>query len=316
MKTSIEVMPLSPPRLSSDVPQEIYRVLIGWASEKWSINVRSTCISATPDQHLQAVLASKAQVATRPEFTPTKSITEINESDLVKALKARPEYAYLETEVTNAGGICRIAMVNLEEVLAFQPLVRIDHLETRQLQGSISDDQLYEICFPARRPVSADEVTVEPNPNGNGYTISTLDPNIRVMPLYSIPGAPDGIVTQLNYPSSSTPFEMQLFSFPLLRVPNYLMVVHYQDRYIMRNGYTRAADLLSQGIQTVPCMLIEGQNPALIGLRQGMLDLGTIMSARPSRLSDFWDDTVTCLFKRPALRYVYNVSVNMMPVPR
>jgi len=221
---------------------------------------------------------------------------------------------YLETEVTNAGGSCRIALVNLEEVLAFQPLVRVDHLETRPAQGSISDEQLYEICFPASYPVSTDEVTIEPN--GNGYTITTLDPNIRVIPWQSIPGAPEGLGFQLGYLSSSTPIEMQLFSFPLLRVPNYLMVVHYQGRYVMRNGYTRAADLLSQRIKTVPCMLIDGQNPALIGLKQGMFDLGTIMNARPPRLSDFWDDTVTCLFKRPAFRYVYNVSVNMTPVPR
>jgi len=90
-----EAKPLSLPTLSSDVPHEIYRVLIGWALEQWSIKVRSTCISATPDQHLQAVLACKAQVATRPEFTSANPIIETDESDLAKALKTRPEYAYL-----------------------------------------------------------------------------------------------------------------------------------------------------------------------------------------------------------------------------
>src|SRR5258708_25649175 len=101
-----------------------------------------------------------------------------------------------------------------------------------------------------------------------------------------------------------------------LRVPNYLQVVHYQDRYVLRNGYTRAADLLSQGIQVVPCMLIETSNPVLIGLKPGMFDLETVLSTQPPRLLDFWDDTVTCLWKRPALRYVYRVRADTMPVSR
>src|SRR5947209_11387806 len=311
-----EAKPLSLPTATSshDVPQETFRVLIGWAPEQWSVQARSSLISATPEQHLQAVRICKAQVTKRTAFAPTNPISEIDENDLVRTIKARPEYAYVETEVTNAGGSCRLAIVNLEEVLAFQPLVRVDHLETRQVQESLGDEGLYELCFPASRPISADEVTVEPD--NNGYTITTLDPNIRMFPWHGIPGIPAGVNFQLQYPSASSPLEMQLFSFPLLRVPNYLQVVHYQDRYVLRNGYTRAADLLSQGIHTAPCLLIEAPHPALIGFKPGMFDLGTVLSTHPPRLPDFWDDTVTCLLKRPALRYVYHVDVAMMPVPR
>ena len=298
----------------NDMPQEIYRALIGWAPEPWSVQARSSLIVAPPDQHLQAVLACKSQVAARPAFTPTDPITRIGENDLVEAIKARPETAYVGTEVINAGGSWRLAMVNLEEVLAFQPIVRVDHLETRQVQGSLSDEQLYELCFPASRPVSAEEVTIDPD--NNGYTITTLDPNIRVIPWHGVPGTPAGVNFQLQYPSASSPLEMQLFPFSLLRVPNYLQVVHYQDRYILRNGYTRAADLLSRGIHIVPGMLIEAPNPVLIGLKPGMFDLETVLSTHPPQLRDFWDDTVTCLLQRPALRYVYHVSVTMVPVPR
>jgi hypothetical protein len=314
MLTEAKPISLSIPMSSHDVPQETFRVLIGWVPEQWSVQARSSLISAPPEQHLQAVLACKAQVATRPPFTHTNPTIEIDENDLVRTIKARPEYAYVETEVTNAGGSCRLAMVNLEEVLAFQPLVRVDHLETRHVQDSLGDAQLYELCFPTSRPISTDEVTVEPD--NNGYTITTLDPNIRMFPWHSIPGIPAGVNFQLQYPSASSPLEMQLFSFPLLRVPNYLQVVHYQDRYMLRNGYTRAADLLFQGIRMAPCLLIEAPNPALIGFKPGMFDLGTVLSIHPPRLPDFWDDTVTCLLKRPALRYVYHVDVTMMPVPR
>jgi hypothetical protein len=313
---SIEAEPISlpTPMYNNEVPQETYRALIGWAPEPWSVQARSSLIAATPDQHLQAVLACKAHVSARPTFVPTDPITRIGESDLVEALKARPETAYVGTEVINAGGSWSFAMVNLEEVLAFQPIVRVDHLETRQVQSSLSDEHLYELCFPISRPISADEVTIDPY--DNGYTITTLDPNIRVIPWHGIPGAPAGVNFQLQYPSALSPLEMQLIPFSLLRVPNYLLVVHYQDRYVLRNGYTRTADLLAQGVHIVPCMLIEAPNPALIGLKPGMFDLGIMLSTHPPRLRDFWDDTVTCLLKRPALRNVYHISVNMMPVPR
>jgi hypothetical protein len=330
------------PMYTNEVPQETFRALIGWAPESWSVPARSSLIAATPDQHSKAVLACKAQVAKRPAFIPTNPITEIEESGLVEAIKARPETAYVGTEVIDAGGSWRFAMVNLEEVLASQPLVRVDHLETHQVQGSLSDEQLYELCFPANRPISADEVTI--GPVSNGYTVTTLDPNIRVIPCHSIPGIPAGTNPQslfekvrpiglrsqmtfpqmsafqtgiqLQYPSASSPFELHLFSFSLLRVPNYLQVVHYQDRYVLRNGYTRAADLLSRNIHIVPCMLIEAQNPALIRLMPGMFDLATVLSTHPPRIRDFWDDTVVCLLQRPAVRYVYHVNVNIMPVPR
>ena len=188
MLTEANPLRLPTPTSSNDVPQEIFRALIGWAPEQWSVQARSSLISAIPEQHLRAVLTCKAQVTKRPAFTPTNPITEIDENDLVRTIKARPEYAYVETEVTNAGGSCRLAIVNLEEVLAFQPLVRVDHLETRQVQESLDDEGLYELCFPASRPISADEVTIEPD--NNGYTITTLDPNIRMFPWHGIPGVP------------------------------------------------------------------------------------------------------------------------------
>jgi hypothetical protein len=316
LDTTTEAKPLilSTPIESNGVPQQTFRALIGWLPDPLAVHMRSSLTEATPEQHLQAVLASKAQVAARSTFTPTNPITEIKESDLLTALQARPETGYIATEVLNAGGSWRFAMINLAEVLAFQPIVRVDHLTPGHGGRALSDEQLYELCFPAGRSITADEVTVAQN--DSGYTITTLDPNIRVVPMHGVPGAPANVGFQVQYSTASSPLEMQLLAFSLFRVPNYLQVVHYQDRYMLRDGYTRAADLLSQGIQLAPCMLIETTNPALIGLRPGMLGLETVLSTRPPYLLDFWDDTITCLYRRPALRQVYHVSVDLLSVPR
>ena len=55
-----EAKPLSLPTTtySHDVPQETFRALIGWAPEQWSVQARSSLISATPEQHLQEVLGA------------------------------------------------------------------------------------------------------------------------------------------------------------------------------------------------------------------------------------------------------------------
>jgi len=308
LEMSTEVKLPSTSTYNNQVPQETFRVLIGWGPKESAVQARSTLIHATPNQHSQAVSASRAQVASRRAFTPINPITEIEENDLTRAIKATPEYVYIETEVTNAGGKCRLALVNLETVLAFQNLVRVDHLDNRQVQGSLSDEQLYEMCFPASRPVSGDEVMIVHN--GNGYTLTTFDPNIRVSPLHCIPGAPQEIKSQLQYTSASSSLEMQLLPFSVLRAPNYLQIVHYQDRYVMRNGYTRAVEILLQSIHTVPSVLIETQKPELIGFKPGMFDLGIILSNQPPRLPDFWDDKVSCLMQRPALHYVHQISMN------
>lgn len=250
-----EAIPMSTSTYNNHAPQETFRVLIGWGPKESAVQARSTVIPATANQHLQAVRASRAQVASRRAFTPINPITEIEENDLTRAIKARPEYVYIETEVTNFGGNCRLAMVNLETVLAFQPLTRVDHLDSRQVQGSLSEEQLYEICFPVIRPISDDEVTIVPN--NNGYTLTTFDPNIRLFPWHCIPGAPQEVNSKLQHASASSSLEMRLLPFSVLRAPNYLQIVHYQDRYVMRNGYTRAVGKLLQSIHTIPSVIIE-----------------------------------------------------------
>ncbi|MBA2397012.1 MAG: hypothetical protein H0V70_30185 [Ktedonobacteraceae bacterium] len=217
------------PSPNASVPEETFKVLIGWTNEQWSIQARSSLISATPEQHLQAVSAAQTHVTSRPAFTSVNPISEIDENQLVRIIKERPEYAYIEKEMARTGGNCRIALVNLKEVLAFQPLVRVDHFEAWQPE-SLNNERLYELCFPPHRDVSDDEITIDRDESG--FTISTLDPNIRVLPWHFVPDTAPRIDSQLQYNSASSPLKMQLLSFSLLRVPNDLTVVHYQDRYI------------------------------------------------------------------------------------
>src|SRR5207245_2483478 len=84
--------------------------------------------------------------------------------------------------------------------------------------------------------------------------------NIRVSPWHCIPGAPQEVNFQLQYASASSSLEMRLLPFSVLRAQNYLQIVHYQDRYVMRNGYTRAVEVLLKSIHTVPCLRMHTEN--------------------------------------------------------
>ena len=76
-----------------NAPQETYKVLIGWANGQWSIEARSSMISCSLEDHLRAISAAKLVIASRPFFTPTNPITEIQDSEFLNAIKERPETA-------------------------------------------------------------------------------------------------------------------------------------------------------------------------------------------------------------------------------
>jgi hypothetical protein len=318
--TSSERKSLDPsmPTYSSNnaMPQEIYKLLFGWLDPEWAFQARSSLITDTPENHTNALMEAQAHVTSRPAFTPSNPVTELSENEQIQAIKARPEFAYIQAEIqaTDPTGTCRIAMVNLSDVLAIQPSVRIDNLQTRIFQSAPSEEQLLTLCFPPNEPSDAVSIDV----NDRGYTVTALDPNVRVVPWNQIPHDPPLALPQykLQYPGASSPLPMQIFPFALLRMPNYLQITHYQDRYILRNGYNRAVALLYQNIQNVPCVLIETQEEDLIGFKPGMLDPEIVLGDYPPRLDDFWRDAVTCLGQTTAKRRIYHMTLEEIRVWR
>ncbi len=113
MDTIAEEIAILAPTLApnNEVPQEMFRALIGWANSQWAIDVRNSVITDTVEDHLKALADCQTVIASRPNFTPTNPITEIEDSTSLDALKMRPETAYIAREVTKAGGTWRFAKV-------------------------------------------------------------------------------------------------------------------------------------------------------------------------------------------------------------
>jgi hypothetical protein len=310
-----ESSPLPAPVPIQNTPHETYKALIGWANGQWSIEVRSSMISCSIEDHLQVISASKLAIASRPIFRPTNPIMEIEDNPFLDAINVRPETAYLKAVIKKLGASCRFAQVNLKDVLAFQPLVRIDDIENSHVQSDISDEQLYQICFPPNKAIDPKEVSIEFQ--DTECKITTQDPNIRVFLWGQLPFQGEIQLPRyaMPYIEAEAPFQIPLIPFTLIRHPNYFQVVEYQNRYFIRDGYHRGTRFLRQGIYTVPCLFIQASDLSQVGWKPEFIDLPNLFGPHPPYLSDFWDDSVTCSFVRPALQYVFSLKIGMAAIP-
>jgi hypothetical protein len=188
-------------------------------------------------------------------------------------------------------------MADLREVLSFQSLVNLEGLEDRVVSSSNNTEDLLKLCLPVSESLSQLGGIVDPDQKG--YTISSLNPNLRIQG--SLMHEMD--INILGLP----PMKRKAVSF-LMDIPtSYLQVVHYKDRYFIRDGYHRAAGLLKANINIVPCILIEARDGNELGLQQGTFAYEVIYGDRPPKLSDFWDDTVAHDGKQVAKRRVLRI---------
>lgn len=75
--------------------------------------------------------------------------------------------------------------------------------------------------------------------------------------------------------------------------PNFVQVAHYQDRFILKNGYHRCYQLLEAGEEYVPAVVLYAQDYADTGAE--WVSQNKILSARPPLVRDFLTDAAVTL---------------------
>lgn len=296
----------SQPSPQAETAHNNMRALVGWLSEQEAMQMLLGRMLGPVDdvaQMQQSLLAYKQAVASRPAFRASNPISEMPQPEIVQAIAARPDI-----QATFAGLQWRPAMVNLKKVLSYQQVINTDGLEERITLARTSSNELLNLCLPAEPTLTASAVALDPDQHG--VTISSLNPNLRLHPGFKV----DEV--QVSVAPSVPPRSMLQVSFLVEANRSYLQVVHFQNRYFLRDGYHRGAALLRAGISIVPCLLIEARNLGELGLQPGLFAPEIIFSDHPPKLADFWDDTVACDVARPTMRKVIRAQTSEFALPR
>lgn len=242
----------------------------------------------------QKILTCKASLEARSVYVPKNPVIDVGVDPMLQAIKESPEI-----RAAFAGHSWYPAMVNLHDVIAFQKIISVEGLEARVTSAGRSKEQLLELCLPTNQPLPLTAALVDPD--GKGFTISSHNPNLRITA-----GQGEAEVS----PGPGLPaVRMQALMFFASLGASYVQVAHYKGRYFIRDGYHRGAGLLREGINVVPCILIDAKNfdEVVMGQPQAFLPYEILFGERPPRLADFWDDDVAHTIFRPAVRKIVRV---------
>ena len=287
-----------PSNQGEEIAQQSSRVLTAWLSEQ-EATLHLLGRQPMPQEDLtqvsQKIAISKAVLAARPVFTPGNPVVDTGDDPVLRAVKERPE-----VKAAFAGQSWFPAIVNLREVLAFQKIINTEGLEARLASAKMGEEQLIELCLPISQPPPPNRAIGDPD--GKGLTVSTLNPNLRVI-------ANRVSEESISLLPDAPAMRVMALTFFVSMGASYLVVVRYGDRYFIRDGYHRAVGLLREHIDVVPCILVDAKSfdEVVMGQPQAFLPYEVLFGDRPPRLTDFWDDDVSHTVLRPAIRKVVRV---------
>jgi hypothetical protein len=281
------------------------RALVGWLSEQESANfILGRNPAPTEDVSAEISLANRyaAVVAARKAYEPEDPrVLDGPFGDLLEEVAARAE---VKANFHNMRW--KPAVVDLRKLLSFQKIVFTDSEATYAESSSVPD--LMEICLPSKQPGPPSGAIGDPD--GKGFTISSLNSNLRIV------GGQLGDAHLSPGPGLPASVRVQAVTLFVSLGTSYLQVVHYRDRYFLRDGYHRAARLILNGITIVPCIYIEVKNFEEMQVPSGGFSYEVLFGERPPTLTDFWDESVSIEISQLAIRKVIRVRGEEFAVPR
>jgi len=170
-----------------------------------------------------------------------------------------------------------IKMIPIESLVAWQPYVTTQaHKEIPTTDQGIIDTLQY--CLPADVKNYIQTNIESHSKSSASVRVVSRSPNIdfRKPKIQSISDRPAGNVS---------------IDINIVARPNFVTVVKFGNRYILKNGYHRCFQLLKAGEKYVPAVLRYGQNFQQTGAADsGWFGQGMILGQRPPLVSDFLTD--------------------------
>lgn len=77
--------------------------------------------------------------------------------------------------------------------------------------------------------------------------------------------------------------------------PNYVSVLHAGDALTVRNGHHRLVAARRAGLDSIPCVVVDADGPAVAGDRPDRFVRAVLTARRPPRVADFDDGSGACI---------------------
>lgn len=174
-------------------------------------------------------------------------------------------------------GYWKIKLVPLNALVAYQPHVTTSaHTEIPTSEEGYLD--VLEYCLPidVKNYIQVEDRSI-PDYSASARFVSR-NPNINFSgpSIESIEHRPPGNIS---------------VTFNIKSRPNFVQVAHFNDRYILKNGYHRSYQLLREGEEYVPAVVLYAQDYADTGAKGvGWFQKQSIMGARPPLVWDFFTE--------------------------
>ncbi len=189
--------------------------------------------------------------------------------------------------------------VPIAALVAFQPQVTTTAYEDI---STWSEDPaaVLEYCFPTEQStLQMTGVNADDDGNRAQAFIVSRSPNFQL----------GGVGIDSGGPTSDIQVQVK-------PKPNFLQVVRFQDRYILKNGYHRTYQLMQAGEEFVPAVVHEVDDYQLTGAaKEGAFPPEVVLGDRPPMMPDFNSGAAVTL-ETPATNTVIEVVADKKQIPR
>ncbi|TMI23046.1 hypothetical protein E6H31_00230 [Candidatus Bathyarchaeota archaeon] len=240
--------------------------------------------------------ATEALRSCNPKPADSRALeVERLDQDYLKQVAATPAF-------TGAfqGTAWSFKQVEIDNLTSFQMYVDLDYVTelNHALPNRPESLDIAKFCLPTEFPVQ-----------------TSVNLDVAAQSITFVSHAPNMLITGMGV-NPSGPQSPLGAGFNIGANPNYVTVVKYANRLLLKNGYHRLYALRQRGITTSPCVYAETTDFNQTGAnRPGFFRKEILMSPRPPVVADFFDETLSAEIKiRPSL-HVIRIKAEQFPVP-